>query len=100
MIETPALEHLMGAYFHQDWFSEHRDEWENLNDFVDGEQALVRRLPGEIELVLSEFSSDEQIKDFLLELGSCYTTRNDPGGYREWLWEIARRVQARLAEQN
>ena len=99
-MNTPALAQLMGAYFHQDWYDEHQDEWATLRDFLDGEPQLLPLLPGEIDRVLSEHPTDDQVRDVLLDLGSCYTTTDAEGGYRGWLREIARRVRARLAEDN
>ena len=99
-MSSPALEHLVDAYFHQDWFAEHQDEWANVQDFIDREPAFAPLLPGEIGQVLADLTSDDQVKAYLDELGSCYTTSDGQGGYREWLREVARRVEAGLAEQS
>lgn len=91
-MDTPALEQLVGAYFHQDWMLEHHDEWAVIDDFITAERALAPQLPDEVASVLVAYSSEPEVQAFLLRLGSCYTTR-DPEGYRGWLTEVARRVR-------
>ena len=99
-MQTPSLEHLMSAYFHQDWYEEHGDEWANLQDFVEGEPELAPRLPIEIEQVLAHLPTDDRVDAYLRSLGSYYTTTPEEGGYRGFLQEIARRVQTALARQH
>ena len=46
MIETPALAHLLGGYFHQDWAVEFRDdEWAAVTAFVTGSPSLAPHAP-------------------------------------------------------
>jgi len=99
-VQTPALENLLGAYFHQDWFDEHGDEWATLDDFIDGEPALAPLLPGEIRQLLAEHADEASLEARLFSLGSCYVTSPTEGGYRGWLTEIARRVTAALPPHN
>ena len=96
-METPALEHLLGAYFHLDWYYEHGDEWANVDDFIAGAPSLVGQLPGEISEVLDAYPDEADLKAYLLSLGSCYTT-DAAGGYRGWLSEIARRVSQAVGQ--
>ncbi|MBA8804755.1 hypothetical protein FB382_003046 [Nocardioides ginsengisegetis] len=94
-MHTPALEHLVGAYFHQDWYTEHEDEWLTLRDFLEGEPHLAPLLPGEIKQLLIAMPSEADIEAHLSALGSCYTV--DPGTtYRDWLVEVAARTEEYL----
>jgi hypothetical protein len=95
----PALEHLMGAYFHLDWNDEYTDERAAVEDFISGEPQLVTRLPREIELVLNQFESDDDLAAFLRDIDSCYTTTPEQGGYRGWLTSIAERVRTATATE-
>ena len=97
-METPALAQLMGAYFHQDWYEEHHDEWANLDDFLEGE-SLAPRLPDEVEHVLATFDDDEEIGEYLWSIGSYYVPDPAAGGYRGWLTEIAKRARERLGQR-
>ena len=99
-MHTPALDNLLGAYFHQDWFDEHADEWATLDDFIEGEPRLAPLLPREIDQVLDEMPTEDEVDTFLRSLGSCYTTTREEGGYRGWLVEIARRVAAATGQTN
>ena len=96
-MKTPALEHLAGAYFHQDWYDEFGDEWKAVDAFIAGSPSHVGALPTEIEALLSETQSDQAIEAYLDSLGCEYTPTPEQGGYRGWLSEIARRVEAATA---
>ena len=52
-METPALRHLMGAYFHQDWNLD-GTEAEVIDSFLTGEPQYAPLIAGEIEAVLAE----------------------------------------------
>ena len=93
-MNTPALEQLMGAYFHQDWYDEFGDEWEAVDAFVAGSPSHVNNLLAEIQNLLSNADSETALEAYLDSLGCEYTPTAEQGGYRGWLSEIARRVAA------
>jgi hypothetical protein len=93
MNKTPALAHLMGAYFHQDWGFDYADVGAAVDDFVEGEPALAPRLADEIDEVLASFTDEASLDAYLQGIGSNYTAE-DGETYRGWLTEIARRVEA------
>jgi hypothetical protein len=94
MTETPALAHLMGAYFHQDWADEFDGDFRAAVDvFVAETPDLPRLLPAEVEQVLSLHTDDDSVEQYLGSLGCEYTLLPGEGGYRGWLTEIARRVR-------
>jgi hypothetical protein len=94
LMNTPALEHLMGAYFHQDFHDLYGGVWQTLEAFVIDSPDEAARLPEEIALALSAHSSDDALERYLDQLGCEYRPQPGDGGYRGWLEEIARRVSA------
>ncbi|NYD43266.1 contact-dependent growth inhibition system immunity protein [Nocardioides panaciterrulae] len=95
-METPALEHLMRAYFHQD-FDLLGDLWDNVDAFVAGAPQLAPLLPDEVSWVLRTHHTDAELEAFLDGLGCELSLADEEGGYRGCLLEIARRVQRDLA---
>ena len=91
-MKAPALEQLMGAYFHQDWFEEHGDEWATLQDFLDQEPGAAA-VADEIPVVLARFESEKALGDFLWSIGSYYTPAEGSRGYRGWLEDIAQHAR-------
>ena len=90
---TPALAHLMGAYFHLDWAEEFDgDPWRAVGAYLAGTPDLAPELAGEIGGVLESNPSDDEVQRYLASLGSCFTPTAAEGGYRGWLTEVARRV--------
>lgn len=93
-MDTPALAHLVSAYFHQDWMHEFADEWASVDAFVTGAPDLAPGLPDDVARVLIEHPSESAVEEYLDALGCEYTADPATGGYRAWLTEIARRVTA------
>jgi hypothetical protein len=94
MDATPALGQLMGAYFHQDWDVEANDDRGIVDLFIRGEPALAVQLPAEIDRVLRELDSEDELRHYLLEeLGSYYLADSDGNTYRTWLTRIAEQVR-------
>jgi hypothetical protein len=94
MDALPALDQLMGAYFHQDWEDEAADEWAVLDLFVAGEPDTAELLPGEINHVLTQLQSEAELKHLVIEeLGGSFLADWDGGTYRGWLTQIADRVR-------
>jgi hypothetical protein len=96
---TPALLHLMGAYLNQDWPEDYADEWEALDDLVLGAKSDAPALPLEIAWVLATYPTEGEIEEYMRSLGSGYAADPDEGGYRGWLIEVSRRVQAAVRER-
>ncbi len=98
MNQTPALYELMGAYFHQDWALDAADEWTVVDSFVDGEPDLAPLLPAEVEWALTHFTSETDLKRYILDdLGAGYLADWNGTTYREWLTQIADRVRKATA---
>ena len=92
-MNTPALAHLAGAYFHQDWGLDAEDEWDVIDDFVRGTPDLAPLLPAEIDLLIAAAVTEDELMTHLDALGCEFTGQARYGGYRGWLTEVARRVR-------
>ena len=89
---TPALDHLLGAYFHQDW-SRDGTEDQTVETFVADEPDLAAALPREIKALLANVPDEDDLRRALFEKGSYYTPSANEGAYRRWLEEVSRRAQ-------
>jgi hypothetical protein len=97
MNDVPALDQLMGAYFHQDWDMD-GDEWDVVALFIKDEPELAMKLPAEVRTTLAAYPEEADLKGFILtDLGGCFAADWDGGTYREWLTQIADRVRAATA---
>ena len=81
MTATPALWHLLGAYFHQDWYDEYAAEVDAIDDFIRGSGDLAPQLPGEIDWILEAFADDTALEAYLDSQGCEYVPQG-PGSYR------------------
>lgn len=94
-MESPELATLIGAYYHEDFDT----VWGALDEYLENSTPSERqRVVGEIDLVLASAEGDAEVERFLDTLGNCVDRSKEPGGYRGWLEEIARRVRVHLGE--
>ncbi|GAA2143393.1 hypothetical protein GCM10009844_15840 [Nocardioides koreensis] len=93
MTTTPALWEFLGGYLHQDWALEFTNEWQALDQFISDAPELASSMTDEINRVLSEHKSEDDLHAYLAQLGANFRPL-DEAGYRGWLSEIARRVEA------
>ncbi len=92
--QPPALEQLMGAYFHQGWYLDAADEWGVVDRFVAESPAMAAKVPAEIARVLATQVTEEAVEKYVADLGCEYWADPQEGGYRGWLTEVASRVSA------
>ena len=85
--DTPALDHLLGAYFHEDWNLDGTAE-QVISSFIRDEPDLGAALPLEIDLLLAT-TPDESDVERVLERKGCYYWPDPTRGYRGWLAEVA-----------
>lgn len=90
-MDTPAVDHLMTAYYHED-FDSQGGVWGTLDLFSNEEPELTARLPEEISRILRKHPDEESLEGFLDSLGSSVYVAPEEGGYRGWLQEISERV--------
>ncbi len=68
-----------------------------MNLFISQTSSEQRRaLVDEIAAVAEQHDLRTTCRRFSTDLGSCVYLADEPGGYRGWLEEIARRVEASL----
>lgn len=92
-MQTPALEQLMGAYFHQDFHDDYGDIWGTVDAFTAEEPKLASALPDEIAQVLARFPLEAEVDSYLESLGSSVYLDQADGGYRGWLREMSDRIE-------
>lgn len=96
-MNTPNLAHLMGAYYHQDFDIYDGTIWGPLAAFIeDCAPTDLQALRAELAEVLQQFPGEPEIDNLLTSLNSEVYLADEPGGYRGWLEEIARRVDSSL----
>jgi hypothetical protein len=88
---------LASEFLHADWPDEYQGLEDVLHAFTTARPALAARLPGEVDNLLAEMLSDEQLDDMLVgHLGLAL--QPDPGvTYDRWLRGLAQRVQGLVA---
>ena len=92
-LQYPALALLAGGFLHADWPEEYADVDEAVLAFAAGRPALAVKLPREVDDVLAEMFSEEQLEDLLVDhLGLAYRPVR-PVTYARWLQEVSRRLQ-------
>jgi len=93
---TPALECLMGTYFHQDWDALGSTHLEVVDQFAIDAPRLAAALPDEVELVLTSPRTDDELEAMLVGLGCQVLPEPEGTGYRVWLTQLSRRAQEAL----
>lgn len=90
-----SLEHLMGAYFHQDWDLDGGTVHDTVDAFVAGSPARVAPAMSEIDEVIARPFPEGGLRDFLEGLGCQYFAGDTDDDYRHWLADILERLQSR-----
>ena len=94
MKQLAALELLLGAYLHEDWADDYPDLWHAVDDFTEGEPQAAPHFRADVDQLLSERQSEQELQQTLRALGISYYP---PGGgwesYRAWLLAVAARVE-------
>ena len=91
-MQTPALEYLLGTYFHQDFDLVDGGVWETVDAFLREDPEDARLLPSEIDSVLMTLPSEDDLKSLFEQFGSDFVPHPGRGGYRGFLTQLARRV--------
>ena len=96
-LQFPALALLASEFFHADWPDEYEDVDDAVHAFATARPALAARLPSEVDNLLAEMLSDEQLEDMLVgHLGLAH--RPERGvTYDRWLRDVAQWVQGLVA---
>ena len=97
---TSALEYLLSNYFHQDLFDEHGSVEGAISAFALKDPHRAVHVPNEIEQLLSSRPQERDVASFVEATGCEYDPRSIEGGFRPWLQEVQRQINAALARQN
>lgn len=97
MKQLEALQTLLDCYLHEDWKDDYPDFWHAVDDFIDGEPEWAPHFSADVQHLLGDCSTEQEIEQRLRELGSVY----NPLGVgwesnRTWLLAVAAHVEAKL----
>jgi hypothetical protein len=96
-LQFPALALLAGEFLHADWPDEYQDVDQAVHAFATERPGLAARLPHEVDQLLAEMLSDEQLKDMLVDhLGLAYWPDRRTT-YARWLEAVALRIHGLMA---
>lgn len=88
-----GLKHLIGAYFYELWDQHEYESWENaIDDFVRRSPAMARGVPDEIEDLMAQTLSDDELASTLAQWGF---DNNPVEGERAWLLHVRDRIRAK-----
>jgi hypothetical protein len=90
------LEHLIGAYFHQDWNHVYATRHEAVADFVRRSPDRAERVPGEIDELLASTGDDEELAGRLSAMGFDDAP---PDGDRAFLTELRAHILGQGPEE-
>ncbi|HEY0167231.1 MAG TPA: contact-dependent growth inhibition system immunity protein [Jatrophihabitans sp.] len=97
MKRLAALELFLGAYLHEDWADDYPDLWHAVDDFTDGEPQSAPHFRADVEQVLSQCQSEQEIQQRLRQLGIVYYPPGDGWqSHRAWLLAVAAHVDKNL----
>jgi CdiI immunity protein len=97
MKQLEALERFVGVYLHEDWADDYPDLWHAIDDFVDGDPQAAPHIRADVEQLLSQCQSDQEIQRAVRALGIKYCPPGDGwDSYRAWLLAVAAHVEENL----
>lgn len=88
------LHDFFGAYFHQDWMTEHKSAEDVIDAFfADSDIDTLRLVQQEINFLLSDQKDEQAVRDYFLKELSCYYCYwNEWETGEHWLLHIASRL--------
>lgn len=89
----PALDHLMGAYLHQDFDLYGDAPMDAVDAFLQDEPDLAQPLASEIDALLASQPTEQEIERTVFDLGCQVYPDKGFTGYRPWLAAIADRAR-------
>ncbi|GIZ52340.1 contact-dependent growth inhibition system immunity protein [Noviherbaspirillum aridicola] len=92
----PALRHLFGAYFHQDFDLEYKDAEDAINGFLSLEpQQEIEASVVELHDLLKLGLSESDLERLLIRLGLAYDATSTGLTNSEWLEHVKQRLETR-----
>jgi CdiI immunity protein len=97
---VPALTLLLQAYLNLDWPDDYGGEpWAAVEDFSRSEPDAAKVI-GEIQSILEQRPTESDLEHLIVdELASGYLPQSDGWTYRQWLAEVAHRVEQLTAPE-
>jgi hypothetical protein len=97
MKRLEALRTLLDCYLHEDWVDDYPDLWHAVDDFIDGEPDWAPRFNVDVQQLLGECQTEQEIERRLDQLGMVYNPLGDGwDSYRAWLLAVAAHVEDAL----
>lgn len=92
-----ALDDFIGSYFHQDWRLDHASRADVANLLVRTRPELARSVTQDLQALLAENRTDEQLRDVLLrQYHLYYDPWRDEISMREWLSGLFKEIEEAL----
>ena len=91
-----ALEHLMGAYFHQDWDLDGGKVSDTVSSFLNEPRDLVSSCADQIDALLAQDLAEGELQARLDAWGNDYYAGDTDADYRHWLDDIRRQIRTSL----
>jgi len=99
-VTTPhysALDDFIGSYFHQDWRLDHASRADVASLLVRTRPELARSVTQDLQALLAENTTDEQLRDILLwQYHLSYDPWRDEISMREWLIGLFKEIDEAL----
>ena len=94
---TDAVEHLMGAYFHQDWDIDGGQVTDTVDAFLREGRGVVVAAADQIDELVRADLPQGALEARLDEWGCDYYAGDTDADYRRWLVDIRDQIRAFLA---
>jgi CdiI immunity protein len=93
--ETPTLQQLLKAYFHEDWTMDRRNYAEVVREFIDSEpREVVSAAGAEARALLAQPVTDDTFEQSLADVGCNFYLPTAGLPARAWLSEVAGLLEA------
>lgn len=92
-----ALEHLMGAYFHQDWVEDGGTIEDTVRAFLREPPTLTSHAVEDIDNLLASTHAEGELMGALTRMGCDYYAGDTDDAYRQWLLHVRHLLQAAQA---
>lgn len=83
-----ALEHLMGAYFHQDWNEDGGTVEDTVRAFLREPPAMTSEAANDIDALLTSAQAEGELCETLRRMGCDYYAGPSDDDYRQWLLRL------------
>ena len=95
--QRSALERFILAYFHQDWRLDNASRAEVANNFVRTQPEMAHSVTQDLQALLVEERTDEQLRDLLLwQCHLSYDPWRDEISMHEWLSGLLKEIREAL----